>query len=216
MLLNSAGFLFGVLFLALVYGAVRTLSLWRYWFPAWIKGNAAIVGIAIAACMVMTMWDVSSYSPYDHDTRIVEVSIKKTGSQQFEVAISNDEMTGDFLIRGDMWQLDTRIIIWSGLLSMLGLKPAYRLDRLSGRYFTLEQETASERTVYTLEQSKTPLDIWSLTARSSWLPWIEARQGVGVYMPLVDAAEFSVRIRGNELLVDPVNDVAQKAMFSWQ
>lgn len=216
MLINSAGFLLGVLVLALVYGAVRTLMLGRYWFHAWMKGNAAILGIVLAAFMVLAMWDVSSYTPFAHDTRVAEVSIKKTGAQQYQVAVSNDEMTDEFLIRGDMWQLDTRIIIWSGLLNMLGMKPAYRLDRLSGRYFTLEQETGSERTVYTLEQSKTPFDIWDLTVQRSWLPWIEARQGVGVYMPLVDAAQFTVRMRGNELLVVPVNDVAQKAMFAWK
>lgn len=216
MLLNSAGFLLGVLLLALMYGAIRTLMLGRYWFHSWMRGNAAIIGIVLAVMMILLMWDLSSYTPVEHDSRVADVTVAKAGAQQYRVRVSNDDMSEEFMIRGDMWQFDIRMIVWSGLPSLLGMKPAYRLDRLSGRYFTLEQETGSERTVYTLDRSGTPFDIWELTAHRSWLPWIEARQGVGVYMPLVDSAEFNVRLRGNELVVIPVNDVAQKAMFDWK
>ena len=216
MLLNSAGFLLGVLILALLYGVVRTLMLGRYWFQAWMKGNAVIVGLLLAAVLALAMWDVATYTPFEHDSLVAEVSIRKTGEQQYQVKIRNEDMTNEFLIRGDMWQLDTRMIIWSGLMNMLGMKPAFRLDRLSGRYFTLEQENSAERTAHTLDQSHSPCDIWALTAQQDWLPWIEARQGVGVYMPLVDAAEFLVQMRGNGLEVSPADDVAQKAMFAWK
>lgn len=216
MLLNSAGFLLGVIVLALLYGIVRTLMLGRYWFQAWMKGNAVIAGLLLATVLALAMWDIASYTPFQHDSVVAEVSIRKTAEQQFQVNLRNEDIAEDFLIRGDMWQLDTRMILWSGLMSMLGMKPAFRLDRLSGRYFTLEQETGSERTVHSLDHSRTPFDIWSLTAEQDWLPWIEARQGVGVYMPLVDGSEFLVQMRGNGLEVSAVNEVAKKAMFGWK
>lgn len=215
MFLNGAGFLLVVIVLALVLFSLKAL-IGRDWFRAWMKGNLAIAGVLFAMLVLFGMWDVSAYTPYAHDALVAEVSIQKTADQKFLVRVRNESMVVEYPLSGDMWQLDTRMIVWSGLLEILGMKPAFRLDRLSGRYFTLEQETRSERSVYSLEGSSAPLDIWELTTGHDWLPWIQARQGVGVYMPLVDGAEFLVQMRSKGLEVSPANDVAKKAMFSWK
>src|SRR5690625_7570671 len=59
---------------------------------------------------------------------------------------SSDGTEQEFDLRGDQWQLDARIIKWQGFVAAMGVKPGYRLDRISGRYYTLEDERSAERT----------------------------------------------------------------------
>src|SRR5690606_40350004 len=60
-----------------------------------------------------------------------------------------------------------------------GTMPLYRLDRLSGRYLSLEQERNAGRTVYALQESRW-FDVWDWLHGRSW--WLEAQSGSAVYM----------------------------------
>jgi hypothetical protein len=39
-----------------------------------------------------------------------------------------------FVLDGDEWQLDARVLKWHGAATLLGLDTGYRLDRIGGRY----------------------------------------------------------------------------------
>jgi len=46
----------------------------------------------------------------------------------------------DFILNGDEWQLDARILRWEPALQILGFNTIYRLERLNGRYSKIDQE----------------------------------------------------------------------------
>src|SRR5690625_5714508 len=64
---------------------------------------------------------------------------------------SSDGTEQEFDLRGDQWQLDARIIKWQGFVAAMGVKPGYRLDRISGRYYTLEDERSARSEEHTSE-----------------------------------------------------------------
>jgi hypothetical protein len=121
-----------------------------------------------------------------------------------------------YFIKGDLWQLDVRVISWGGPLEMIGLEPGYRLDRLSGRYISLEAERASERTVYDISGITTVADVWSVVNSNSWIPWIEARYGSATYLPMKDGALYAVSLNNQGLFAKPLNAPAESAVGSWQ
>ncbi len=116
-----------------------------------------------------------------------------------------------FMLAGDEWQLDARVLKWKGWANLLGLDAQYRLERVSGRYRDIEQERKDERTVYGLSENP-GLDLWTMSIdHKRWLPFVDAVYGSAVYLPMADGARYEVAITQSGLLARPVNDVAKAA-----
>jgi len=157
------------------------------------------------------------YTPYQLDHQVATLDVSELDSQQYEVGLSiPGSGRATYPINGDLWQLDARVIVWGGVFSLLGMKTAYRLERISGRYYSLEEEVNKSRTVYELGSAASPVDIWALVSRYPWIPGIEARYGSGTYVPMLDGAVFTIHVRKDGLLAKPNNELAQKAIYGWK
>jgi hypothetical protein len=118
-------------------------------------------------------------------------------------------------LRGDEWQLDARVVTWQPPATILGLEPVYQLERLSGRYSSIEREQTERRTVHGLAEER-PLDLWSLVRKFPRLtPGIDAFYGTATYVPMADGARFRVTLSRDALISRPINDQARKAVGNW-
>ena len=79
-----------------------------------------------------------------------------------------------FVLSGDEWQLDARVLKWKGWANLFGLDAQYRLERVSGRYRDIEQERTGERTVYALAENP-GLDLWKVTLDHPHSPALRRR-----------------------------------------
>jgi len=122
-----------------------------------------------------------------------------------------------FDLRGDDWQLDARVLKWSGPANLLGFNTLYRLDRISGRYTKIEDEKTAPRTVHAMRPPDL-IDTWQLARdHKEWvMPWIDAVYGSATYVPMADGAVYEVRVSPTGLLARPLNDVARKAVAGWK
>ena len=119
-------------------------------------------------------------------------------------------------LAGDEWQLDARVLKWSGLATVLGFEPVYRLERLSGRYYSVAQERSARRTIESFTIVDSGFDLWStLRLSDNWVPWVDAVFGSAAYLPMRDGAHFRVTIGSSGLLARPLNDSAIKAVADW-
>jgi hypothetical protein len=119
------------------------------------------------------------------------------------------------LIRGDEWQLDARVLTWTPPATILGLDPIYQLERLSGRYSTVDRERSELRTVHALAEERT-LDLWSLAHDfPKFAPGVDAYYGTATYLPLADGARFRVTLSRDALIARPVNELAREAVGNW-
>jgi hypothetical protein len=99
---------------------------------------------------------------------------------------------------------------------VLGLDAQYRLDRLSGRYRSIEQERSDERTVYPLSENP-GIDVWQLRQQyPKWLPFVDAVYGSATYMPMADGARYRVSMTQTGLIARPANGAAQTAAAGWR
>lgn len=118
-------------------------------------------------------------------------------------------------LRGDEWQLDARVVTWKPPATILGLEPVYQLERLSGRYSTVDRERSEPRTVHALAEER-PLDLWSLARKFPKLtPGIDAYYGTATYLPMADGARFRVTLSRDALIARPLNDSARDAVGDW-
>jgi hypothetical protein len=101
------------------------------------------------------------------------------------------------------------------LANVLGFDTAYRLDRISGRYASIDDERSLPRTVYSLTQPER-VDLWELAHRyRSWVPWIDALYGSATYLPMADGARYSISVSQSGLVARPVNQAAVVAVGDW-
>ncbi len=118
-------------------------------------------------------------------------------------------------LRGDEWQLDARVVTWQPPATILGLEPVYQLERLSGRYSSIDREQTEQRTVHGLAEER-PLDLWSMVRKFPRLtPGIDAFYGTATYLPMADGARFRVTLSRDALISRPINDPARKAVGDW-
>jgi len=188
----------------------------RRWILAWLRGTASLFAIVISFILLAVAWDFVSYGVISQDKTIATVAVKEVSEREFELTIAiPDGQKENYAIKGDLWQLDVRVINWGGPLEMIGLEPGYRLDRLSGRYISLEADRASERTVYDISGVTTLTDVWTVVSNNAWLPWIEAKYGSATYLPMRDGALYAVSLGDEGLFAKPLNEPAENAVESW-
>lgn len=215
MLYQILGLCFGLLAILVLLMGLRVL-IRRGWFMVWLRGSLGFALVALAVTLGLVAADLHSYNSLEQENRVATLSLRELAPQRFRVQVTMmDGGEHDYEVLGDMWQMDARLIIWKGALAAMGMKTAYRLDRLSGRYLAVEQERLASRTVYELPESRRGVDVWKWLYGQTWLPWVEANYGAAVYMPMKDGAEYMVSISRKGLLARPLNTIAMKAVDRW-
>jgi len=189
------------------------------WFRGWLRGTVGLSFLALSAFCVVVAVDVMSYKPLLDDKSIATLDIEQLNDQQFSVVLTQVGARKEqvFTVKGDMWQLDARVFTWSDSLAIVGVKPTYRLDRLSGRYFLVEQEQDSRRSVFEIPTEYSYFDTWTwLNNNKGVVPGVDTAYGTAVYLPLADGALYEVLLSTKGLVAKPLNKLAEAAVNEWQ
>lgn len=195
------------------YKAVRLL--WQNsWFVGFCRGIFGLALLALGTLVALTAYDVYSYKQVLQEQVVATINFDKIENQHYFAVLSDkDGKEQRVEIRGDQWQLDARIVKWQGYLSTFGLKPAFRLERLSGRYYDIEQETTAKRTAYAVHNSLYGVDIWRIfNSHPDWAPVIDAVYGSATYLPMKDGALFEISLSNTGLVARPINAAAREAV----
>jgi hypothetical protein len=200
-----------------LYFGAKTLKRFD-WFFAWIRGTVGLVFVAIAGFVLIFALDLASYRQLLSEKTVATLSFQKLDEQLYKVEVNFivESRIENYEIRGDQWQVDARIVRWTGMLASVGAKPGYRLDRISGRYYSLEDERRKSRSVYQFNEAKFGLDTWAMLQQNDWFPLIDAVYGSATYLPMADGAIYNLSLSHNGLTAKPVNDEAEKAIQNWR
>lgn len=204
--------LIGLLFLGGTLRAIRRGRLLRA-SSAFVSGALAVSLGAIAAMILV------SYLGYERLTAeqlVGVIEFRRNAPEEYTARLMVDGQLDRLLtLRGDEWQLDARVITWQPPATILGLEPVYQLERLSGRYSSIEKEQSAPRTVHALAEER-PLDLWSLARRFPRLsPGVDAYYGTATYLPMADGARFRVTLSRDALIARPINEPARAAVGEW-
>lgn len=213
MIFTLVALIISLLALYIAYKAARLL--WQNsWFVGFCRGLFGLALLAIAVLIGLTAFDVYSYKQILQEQSVATINFDRIDNQHyFAVLADKDGKEQRVELRGDQWQLDARIVKWDGYLATLGLKPAYRLERLSGRYYDIEKETTAKRTAYTVHNSLYGMDVWKvLNTHPDWVPVIDAVYGSATYLPMKDGALFEITLSNTGLVARPINAPAREAL----
>lgn len=207
-----------VLAVIVLYIAVRVLARFS-WIAGFLRGALGLLLVAAAIMLILAGMDLLSYKQLMLEKPILTISFIAKEPQQYEstVVFIEDGTENVYELHGDQWQVDARVIRWLGIFRMFGAEPGYRLDRLSGRYYSLEDERRKNRTVHQLAESEYGLDMWQWVHENGrFLPIIDAVYGSATYLPMEDGAIFQVSLSANGLVAKPLNPIATSAVNRWR
>jgi len=165
----------------------------KYSFGSLIVGASAVAGLGGL--------NLYTYHRFSEESPVATLTFEAVGDLSYLVTITPvDQLPKQLQLDGDEWQLDVRMIKWTDWLTFLGESPLYRLDRLSGRYISIEDARSKGLTMHSLTEAS-GLDVWSFARKAGdWLPGVDAAYGSSVYLPMSDGLSYQVSISRTGLL----------------
>jgi hypothetical protein len=160
----------------------------------------AVTAIGAAAALIAV--GIRGYEAFTRETVAARITVSPSGPQRFDARVRfPDGREASFVIAGDELYVDAHILKWKPLANVLGLHTAYELDRIAGRYRSVEQERKALRTVYPLSAPRV-VDLFDLRQRYAWLaPLLDAEYGSATFVPVTKPAELEVRVSTTGLLI---------------
>jgi hypothetical protein len=203
--------------IALLYLAktVRNLQR-RHLLRAGGSATACAATGALGTAGIMLFMSYLGYERLTEEQLVGVIEFSRSAPQEYTARLMVDgEIDRLLTLRGDEWQLDARVVTMTPPATILGFEPVYQLERLSGRYASLDSERAEPRTVHGLAEER-PLDLWRLARNfPKLLPGVDAYYGTATYSPMADNARFRVTLSRVALIARPINDPAREAVGDW-
>ena len=156
----------------------------------------------MAALVGLVAVSTQGYRALTRERTAAVVEVQPTGAKSFDAVFTfPDGRTAAYHLRGDQLYVDARILKWKPIANLLGVETAYKLDRVSGRYFELKDEQSKPRTVYALSRHEA-LDLFELRLKYAILrPLVDAEYGSASYLRVDKPATFDVQVSITGLLL---------------
>ena len=149
------------------------------------------------------------------ETQVATVQFRQRGPQHYEALVTVADESAEYQLFGDQWQLDARMIKWGSSMARLGFSPVFRLERISGRYYKIDDERSKPRSVHTIQPSEV-FDLWQWLKRGEPIvKFADAEYGSATYLPMANGARYQVTISAFGLLARPENREAEMAVNNW-
>lgn len=188
------------------------------------KGGRGVVGggfmLAVAAIVALVAMNAQTYNRLSFERPVATLQLKKIADRTFEATVVEIDDDGEALgepqvytLTGDQWQVDARVITWKDWANVVGLDSQYELQRIWGRNITgPARNTANGQE---LKINRPGIDVLKLSEVLGGLSPVSVQKrefGNAVFMPMVDGANYEIRITQQGLAVDPGNQIAVGAI----
>lgn len=195
---------FGLLALVTL-GLTRRALVRRSYVGGAVRGLAAALLLCASALGFLAAWSLQHYRAFTRETLAAEVRVEPTGPQRFDAIVTlpgGERRT--YRLAGDQLFVDARIVKWHPWANVLGLHTAYRLERIGGRYRTLDDARTEPRTIDDLSSPRAGPDLVGWASQRPMLrSLVDAEYGSGTFTAADGATEWEVRVSTSGLLVRP-------------
>ena len=161
--------------------------------------------LAVAGIFGVVAIGMNGYRALTAERTAATVEIEREGEQRFTAHFTfPDGEEATYQLAGDELYVDARILKWHPRASLLGLGAGYQLDRVAGRYRSLDDEQTSPRTVFSLADEGA-VDLFDLARRYQFLSrLVDAEYGSATFLQIRDGGTYQVRVSNTGLLIREV------------
>ena len=171
-----------------------------------IRATSLLISTSVITIIAITIFlialNIKTYISLTHEQNIATLSFSKLSPQTYKatLVLSNGQRK-TYTLRGDQWMISSQVLKWKPIAIFLDFKTLYRLDRLSGRYNSIEQEIHSPRSVFALQPDQ-KLDVWNFAKNMpTWSGWfVDASYGNAVFMPMGNGDRYEISLGQDGLI----------------
>lgn len=167
--------------------------------------TALAVFASITGMLSLLMVGTQGYHALTKEVPAATIKVSPTGEQSFHATMKfADGSQQSFSLKGDELLVDAYVLKWKPWTNILGLHTAYRLDRVSGRYKVIDDETRKQRSVFAINNSGGKgLAQWreDFSALSFLL---DVEHGSASFVDAEDSKEFQLMVTTDGLLLRPL------------
>ncbi|MBI3043665.1 MAG: hypothetical protein HYY78_12670 [Betaproteobacteria bacterium] len=145
---------------------------------------------------------IQGYRALTREDLAAKILVKPAGAQRFTATFEfPDGRKATYALAGDEIYVDAHILKWHPYANWAGLHTAYELDRVTGRYHSIQEERAAQRTVHALGRDR-PVDLFALRRRYTFLaPLLDAEYGSATFVSADRPAALELRVSTTGLLI---------------
>ncbi len=164
--------------------------------------------IAFALCLALggvfggLALSTSGYKALTREELAARIEIERLSPERFIAVFEYaDGHRQVFDLAGDEFYVDARILKWKAPANLIGLHTAYELDRVAGRYASIDDERSRSRSVFPLAAPNL-VDLFDLRRRFPILePLVDAEYGSASYITASDGASLELLVSTTGLLL---------------
>ncbi len=173
-----------------------------------------MLGLLLGIIALATMRFAQELRTFDDHVAagpVAEIVFEKTSARHYRATLTRlpSGRMKVFVVAGDEWRVDGRLLDWQPVMQPLGLRSRYRLERLSTRFLGAAP---------TPPETPEPHPLTRSAGRADWngRPW-DAVVSVGPHLfspwrPLTDRARYQLSFEGAGIEAEPANEAAEEAM----
>jgi hypothetical protein len=167
----------------------------------------ALVLLTLAALAAALSLGTQGYRVLTREETAALITLEPTGPQTVTARFRfPDGREAAFEVAGDELYVDAHILKWHPLANLLGLHTGYALDRVAGRYTSLEDERSKPRTVFPLAHPK-PVNLVDLAHHYPFVATlVDAEYGSATFLPAQQPAQLELQVSTTGLLLRKVGD----------
>ena len=172
----------------------------------------SLIGISVIftaiVCAMLKIY-LTSYQVFTARTKVATIRCLKPwgGNSSLDITFHTGDLTDTkevYPFGAEELVVEARIVKWANLLGLLGIQNYYRLERVSGRYFKIEDEKEKQRFVYGIYKNQDIL-WWLIYKYQKFIPGIDAVYGNSVFVPFEDGKIFEVYITRTGLMINDIS-----------
>ena len=158
--------------------------------------------LSLSALLGTITISINGYQALTKEELAATVIITPISKQKFNAQfIMPDGTRKNFELAGDQLYVDAHILKWKPIANVLGLHTSYELDRVSGRYSSLNDERKKVHTHYSLSEDKI-FDMFNLRDKFAFLsPLLDAEYGSASFISSNSSMEFKILVSTTGLLI---------------
>lgn len=171
-----------------------------------LAATRKLFGLTLFTALFLTLafllLTTQGYQKLTQEVLIATVTIVPVEEQRYTAIIEfTDGGIRKFDLQGDEIILDANFIKWESWVSILGFKPAYRLDRIRGRYIKLEDEKNKPSSIFEIDENN-QYDIADWRYKYEYLTYLmDVKHGSATYVSAKSHETFHLVATNSGLLL---------------
>lgn len=148
----------------------------------------SIVAALVISNIIAWASFVWTYNVFTQEEPVLTLTFEQQGEREYLAKIrSPRNLRGEYLIQGEQWRVDARFIKMRYWSNLLGISSRYSVDRLEGRYISVQDQNSLQSTAHQLTDSEEKhFTIFG------WSPFFDTEYGSSTYQLIDPQKKFTV------------------------